>query len=166
MNSTGFSQQKNQSIGGASNNFQNTQFRTSQMQLNQDQTLNNAQQAQLGQNPASLKGKLQNIEEMAKLVSDELSMHKKELAVLKSEKDSLENVLGLKSGDINKTLFNELNRLEEEMKRHYNFQHAENNRIQQMLNTLKQEKLALQQTLIGLQRRIGELEQQIGNADI
>lgn len=44
----------------------------------------------MGNNPASLKGKLTNIEEMVKLVSDELSMHKKELAVLRSEKDTLE----------------------------------------------------------------------------
>lgn len=34
---------------------------------------------ELGQNPASLKGKLSNLEETTKAVSDELSLHKKEL---------------------------------------------------------------------------------------
>jgi hypothetical protein len=33
---------------------------------------------------------------MVKLVSDELSMHKKELAIIKSEKDTLEKVLDMK----------------------------------------------------------------------
>ncbi len=80
---------------------------------------------------------------MVKMVSDELQMHKKELAILRSEKDTLEGVLSMKTADIKKTLSNELNRLEEEMKRHYNHQVAENQRIQVQLNTLKQEKTGL-----------------------
>ena len=39
-------------------------------------------------------------------------------------------------------------------KRHFNFQKAENSRIQQQITSLKGEKTALQQQLLGLQRRI------------
>jgi hypothetical protein len=39
-------------------------------------------------------------------------------------------------------------------KRHFNFQKAENSRIQQQITALKGEKTALQQQLLGLQRRI------------
>ena len=45
-------------------------------------------------------------------------MHKKELAILRSEKDTLEGVLSMKTADIKKTLSNELVRLEDEIKRH------------------------------------------------
>ena len=47
-------------------------------------------------------------------------------------------------------------------KRHFNFQKAENSRIQQQITSLKGEKTALQQQLLGLQRRITELEMQVG----
>ena len=49
------------------------------------------------------------------------------------------------------------------MKRHFNFQKAENSRIQQQITALKGEKTALQQQLLGLQRRITELEMQVGS---
>ncbi len=48
-------------------------------------------------------------------------------------------------------------------KRHFNFQKAENSRIQQQITSLKGEKTALQQQLLGLQRRITELEMQVGS---
>jgi hypothetical protein len=48
-------------------------------------------------------------------------------------------------------------------KRHFNFQKAENSRIQQQITALKGEKTALQQQLLGLQRRITELEMQVGS---
>lgn len=50
-------------------------------------------------------------------------------------------------------------------KRHFNFQKAENSRIQQQITALKGEKTALQQQLLGLQRRITELEMQVGSED-
>ncbi|KAL4437607.1 hypothetical protein ABPG74_017845 [Tetrahymena malaccensis] len=118
---------------------------------------------QLGQNPASLKGKLQNLEETTKAVSDELSMHKKELQILKSEKDTLQQVLKVKTDDVQNTLTNELKRLEDEMRRHFNHQKAETHRIQTQINTLKAEKTSLAQTLNGLEHRIQDLEMNVGN---
>lgn len=87
------------------------------------------------------------------------------MQVLRSEKDTLESVLTMKTSDVKKTLSNELSRIEEEMKRHFNFQKAENSRIQQQITALKGEKTSLQQQLLGLQRRITELEMQIGSEE-
>ena len=58
-----------------------------------------------------------------------MNFHKKEVAVLKSEKDTLESVLTMKTQDVKETLTNELLRIEEEMKRHVAHQKAENSRL-------------------------------------
>lgn len=75
-----------------------------------------------GSNPASLKGKLQTLEvllsptqQQIKNISNELNNHKKEVQILRSEKDTLESVLTMKTADVKKSLSNELVRIEEEM---------------------------------------------------
>jgi cell shape-determining protein MreC len=45
---------------------------------------------------SSLKGKLQGLEEHIKAVTEELNFHKKEVNVLKTEKDTLEKMLNMK----------------------------------------------------------------------
>ena len=60
---------------------------------------------------------------------DQLNFHKREVQVLRTEKDSIENVVTVKTQDVRKTLTNELFKVEEEMKRHYAHQRAENSRI-------------------------------------
>lgn len=87
---------------------------------------------------------------MVKAISDELNLHKKEVQILRSEKDTLESVLSMKTQDVKKTLTNELGRIEEEMKRHFAHQKAENSRLQQQIVALKGEKTALQQQLLGM----------------
>ena len=57
-------------------------------------------------------------------------MHKKEVAVLRGEKDTLENVITLKTQEVRKTLTNEKFKVEEDMKRHYAHQKNENSRLQ------------------------------------
>jgi chromosome segregation ATPase len=114
---------------------------------------------------ASLKGKLLSLEEMIRAITEEMNYHKKEVQSLKSEKDTLENVLNMKINDVRKSLMNEIYRVEEEMKRHFAHQKAENSRLQQQITQLKGEKTALQQQLLALQRRISELEMQVGSDD-
>ncbi|MFN9903095.1 MAG: hypothetical protein ACK55Z_30860 [bacterium] len=48
-------------------------------------------------NTANLKGKLQALEEMILQLADELQYHKKEVQVLRSEKETLESVLTMKT---------------------------------------------------------------------
>ena len=62
-------------------------------------------------------------------LADEMQYHKKEVQVLRSEKETLESVLTMKTQDVRKTLTNENFKVEEEMKRHYAHQKAENSRI-------------------------------------
>ena len=110
----------------------------------------------------SLKGKLLSLEELVRSITEEMNQHKKEVQVLRSEKDTLENVLHMKISDVRKNLMNEINRVEEDMKKHFSQQKAENSRLQHQLVNLKEEKANLQQQLMALQRRISELELQVG----
>ena len=64
-------------------------------------------------------------------MTEELNFHKKEVSVLKTEKDTLEKMLHMKLADARKSLGNEIFRVEEEMKRHFQHQKAENSRLQQ-----------------------------------
>ena len=115
---------------------------------------------------ATLKGKLQTLEESISIVAEEMNAHKKEVASLKSEKDSLTELLRLKNNEVKQTLTQELNKVEEEMKRHFAHQKAENSRLQQQISQLKTEKTVLSNQLQAIQRRIVDLEMQVGNDDL
>jgi hypothetical protein len=78
--------------------------------------------------------------------------------VLRSEKETLESVLTLKTQEVRKTLTNENFKVEEEMKRHYAHQKQDNSRMQQQITALRGEKTALDMQLIELERRMAELE--------
>lgn len=117
-------------------------------------------------NAATLKGKLQGLEEQIQLVADEMNGHKKDVISLKNEKDTLQEILKLKTQEVKGTLLQELNKVEDEMRRHFSHQKAENGRLQQQISSLKAEKTSLQNQLMGLQRRITDLEMQVGTDDV
>lgn len=64
-----------------------------------------------------------------------------------------------------KALTNENFKVEEEMKRHYAHQKAQNSRVQQQVTALRGEKTALDMQLLELERRMAELELQVGQED-
>lgn len=70
-------------------------------------------------NTANLKGKLTSLEDMIKTLAEELNYHKREVQLLRAEKETLESVLTLKTQEVRKALTNENFKVEEEMKRHY-----------------------------------------------
>ena len=76
-------------------------------------------------------------------MNEELNFYKKEIQNLYSEKETLENELQRTSSDIRKSLVNEVNRAEEEMKKSYNGQKSENGKLQNQISTLKGEKTNL-----------------------
>lgn len=117
-------------------------------------------------NAATLKGKLQSLEDQIQLVADEMNSHKKDVVSLKNEKDTLQEILKLKTSEVRGTLLQELNKVEDEMKRHFSHQKSENSRLQQQISSLKAEKTALQNQLMALQRRITDLEMQVGTDDV
>ena len=82
-----------------------------------------------GDNTTHLKRKLSNLNETIRQLQEALNTHKKEVQILRSEKETLESVLTMKSQDTRKALTNELHRVEEEVKRHYANQKAEGQRL-------------------------------------
>ena len=117
------------------------------------------------QNTANLKGKLSALDEEIMKIAEEMNVYKKEVQELRSKKDSLETILSNKTKQVKANLTTELARVEEEMKRHFAHQKAENSRLQQQITSMKGEKTALQQQMLALQRRIAELERQVGQDD-
>ena len=76
-------------------------------------------------NTAHLKGKLSNLNDTLAQLMENLNVHKKEVQILRSEKETLESVLTMKCQDTRKALTNELHRVTEEINRHYSNQNAE-----------------------------------------
>lgn len=113
-------------------------------------------------NNATLKGKIQNLEDQLNSTAEELNDHKKDVSGLQLEKNTLQDTLIMKTQEVKNSLLQELDKVEEEMKRHYSHQIAENNRMLQQISALKSEKTTLMNQLIALQRRILDLEQQVG----
>ena len=74
---------------------------------------------QSGDNTANLKGKVSNLTETCRQLTENLNVHKKEVQILRSEKETLESVLTMKCQDTRKALTNELHRVMEEINRHY-----------------------------------------------
>ena len=116
-------------------------------------------------NTSHLKGKLSNLNETVRQLTENLNVHKKEVQILRSEKETLESVLVMKCQDTRKALTNELHRVTEEISRHYSNQSAEAQRLQQQLSNLKTEKTALEKEILRMTKRIEELELQIGQDD-
>lgn len=117
-------------------------------------------------NAATLKGKLQKLEEDIQLVSDEMNSHKKDCNCLENEKETVKKQLKLKTHEVRANLLQELCKVEDDMKRHFTHQSNENGKLMQQLANLKAEKTALQNQLIALQRRITDLEMQVGNDEL
>ncbi|EGR34403.1 protein kinase domain protein [Ichthyophthirius multifiliis] len=109
-----------------------------------------------------LKGKIQQLEQISKQVNEELQQHIKELASLNNEKDQLGQVLNMKAQDVEKTLMNELIRLEDEMNRHITNQSSENLKIQSRISIIRADKVVLEETLANLTQRITDLEINVG----
>lgn len=116
-------------------------------------------------NNASLKGKIKNLDEELKITSEELNDHKKDISGLQLEKNTLKDILLMKTTEVKNSLLQELDKVEEEMKRHYSHQIAENNRMLQQISSLKSEKTTLMNQLIALQRRLLDLEEQVGHEE-
>ena len=76
-----------------------------------------------------MKGKLTNLNETVRQMTENLNIHKKEVQILRSEKETLESVLTMKCQDTKKALTNELHRVNEDINRHYSNMNAESQRL-------------------------------------
>ena len=112
---------------------------------------------------ATLKGKINGLEETCKALTEELHFYKEEIQTLRGEKIELEQSLAKKTNDIRVTLSEDVRRAEEEMRKAHVTQKAENQKTQAAIAVLKTEKTNLHQHLLDLKRRVAELELQIGD---
>uniref|UniRef100_A0A7S3N9B3 Uncharacterized protein n=1 Tax=Euplotes harpa TaxID=151035 RepID=A0A7S3N9B3_9SPIT len=110
----------------------------------------------------NIKKQLIELEKYISQVNSEITYHKNEVQIMRSETDTLEQVLTLKAHDVKKSMLNEIERVEEDINRSLNQQQTENSRIQQQITSLNGEKISLQQNLLHLERRLGDLEMQVG----
>ncbi len=117
-------------------------------------------------NAASLKGKLQNLEEQVGNISDEMGGHKRDVKQLNMEKDLMKDNLSKRAHEVKTVLLQELNKVDEEMKRHIAHQRSENARLLQFISQLKTDKTMLQNQLLSLTRRMKDLEMQVGTDDV
>jgi hypothetical protein len=81
-------------------------------------------------NNVNIRERILKLEDLTRQLAEELNQHKKEVQVLRSEKETLESVVNEKTTDARKILSHENSKVEAEIKRHYNHQRDENIRLQ------------------------------------
>ena len=94
---------------------------------------------------ATLKGKINNLEEVVTKLNDELNYYKKEVSKLRLEKESIDKSLTDSCVTIRKDLQAQVISAEDEMKKNYVNQKNENKNLQNQINVSMKEKTALQQ---------------------
>ena len=112
--------------------------------------------------PTGLKGKIAALEEFIAVQNEELGAQRQEIEALRNAKSAIEQHYQAQLQELKKLMVSDVQRMQEEVKKHFAQQKAENGRVNQQVAVLKGEKTALQQQILGLQRRIQELEEQIG----
>merc|ERR1712137_174614 len=112
--------------------------------------------------PTGLKGKLASLEDFISMQNEELAAQRQEIESLRGDKSNIEQHYQGQLQEMKKTMVGDVQRMQEEVKKHFAQQKAENGRLQQQITTLKGEKTSLQQQILGLQRRIQEIEEHIG----
>ena len=74
---------------------------------------------------------------MIKGITEEVEFHKKEVQILRVEKDELEKVLSNKAADVRDNLQNEATRVEDDLKKNLSNQRTENQKLQNQISILK-----------------------------
>merc|ERR1719248_298345 len=108
--------------------------------------------------PTGLKGKLASLEDFISMQNEELAAQRQEIESLRNDKQNIEQHYQAQLQELKKTMVADVQRMQEEVKRHFAHQKAENSRLQQQITTLKGEKTSLQQQILGLQRQITTLK--------
>uniref|UniRef100_A0A7S1EX44 Uncharacterized protein n=1 Tax=Noctiluca scintillans TaxID=2966 RepID=A0A7S1EX44_NOCSC len=109
-----------------------------------------------------LKGKLASLEDFIAMQNEELTAQRVEIESLRNDKSNIEEHYQSQLNELKKTMVVDVQRIQEEVKKHFQQQKSENSRLQQQVSTLKSEKVSLQQHILGLQRRVQEVEEAIG----
>lgn len=114
------------------------------------------------QKEISLKNKLLSLEDQIQEASKKMNQIKKETSSLKVEKDTLQEMVRIKKQEIRRIIAQEISRVDEEMKRYFAHQKAENSRLSQQLVQFRNDKVIFNQLLAEINKKIRDLELQIG----
>lgn len=114
------------------------------------------------QKEISLKNKLLSLEDQIQEASKKMNQIKKETSSLKVEKDTLQEMVRIKKQEIRRIIAQEISRVDEEMKRYFAHQKAENSRLSQQLVQFRNDKIIFNQLLAEINKKIRDLELQIG----
>jgi chromosome segregation ATPase len=117
----------------------------------------------LGTSNATLKGKINGLEETVRVLTDEVEFYANEICSLREEKEELERNLAAKTQEIRNTMLNEVEQSNGNLKQNFQQLKAENLKAQGEVSNLKTAKTALNQHLLDLKRRAAELELMIGD---
>ena len=109
----------------------------------------------------SLRDKIDYMQEELRAVTDDVNYHKKDLQILRGQKEHLENVLSMKAVDVRKSLANEIVKVDNSLNRNMKAQIAENEMLLGQLKDLQSEKDMLASTLNMLLKKIEVLESKI-----
>ena len=86
-------------------------------------------QTMSGGNDASLKQNLMRLEDLIKGIHEEVEFHKKEVQILRVEKDELEKALSNKAQEVRGNLQGEAGRVEDDLKKNLSNQRTENQKL-------------------------------------
>lgn len=117
-------------------------------------------------NTNSLRGKLTTLEMLFDDIYNEMLNYKDELDRLQKEKDEFQVDLQNSTKNDKVTLVKDLDKVMNEMEKHFDQQKEENKRLQLKIAKMKTMKTVSQGQLIALQRRITDLEIQVGNDEV
>ena len=77
------------------------------------------------------------LKDLIKGITEEVEYHKKEVQILRVEKEQLENVLAVKAQEVRKNLQEEATRVEVDLKKNLSNQRTENQKLQSLIGILK-----------------------------
>lgn len=112
-----------------------------------------------------MKGKLQTLEDIIKLLQEEEAAVTREVQKMRADKDMLDNDLTHGVSECREGLLSEVTAAEDEMQRHISNQKAENSRLQIQITQLKADRALLQEQVIALTQRVQDLENSLGIQD-
>merc|ERR1719456_1137612 len=97
--------------------------------------------------PTGLKGKLASLEDFISMQNEELAAQRQEIESLRGDKQNIEQHYQGQMQELKKTMVADVQRMQDEVKKHFSQQKAENSRVQQQITTLKAEKTSVQQQI-------------------
>lgn len=115
-----------------------------------------------GSRESNIKIKLNDLEENIQEISKRMNQIKKETGNLKVEKDTLQQLITIKNAEVRRIIAQEISRVDDEMKRYFAHQKAENIRLSNQLVQFKSDKTVFNKFLAEMFRKIRDLELQIG----